>query len=146
MTMAGHPRDNGAARALVVAGDERVQRWAGGRLRQVGFEVCATGAGVDALRTAHRDPPDLIVLNHVVPGLDLRRMLTQLRCDPRTAHIPILLIAPGANHALAGVCHLLSVTLLVKRTRRPNARLHAHWPAPVTTRWYAVGPAPGDQS
>jgi CheY-like chemotaxis protein len=87
-----------------VGENEQVRRFASRRLRRVGFTVCETDNGIDALVLAHGDPPDLIVVDHVVGWLDVRYLLTLLRRDTRTAGIPILLITPRAGGALAREC------------------------------------------
>ena len=140
MTMAGPTRANGAPdsdsatmqlekavlRALVVGEDERVQQWVGARLWRAGFEVLAVDDGLDALDTAHRDPPDLVVLGHIVARVDVRYVLIQLRRNPGTAHVPILLVAPRATNELASVCQRFGITLLVSGIRQPPAQLRVH--------------------
>lgn len=104
-----------APRALIVAEEKRVRRWARRRMQGAGFNVRTTPAGVEALRTARGDPPDLIVVHHDVGWLNVRHLLTQLRNAGRTARIPILLIAPSADSILARACNAWGVTPLVQR-------------------------------
>jgi CheY-like chemotaxis protein len=132
-----------AARALVVGEDKHLQQWAGGRLRQAGFEVLAADDGMDALDRARRDPPDLVVLHHIVAGVDARYVLIRLRRDPGTAHVPILLIAPCATNALGNVCRKFGVTLLVTDIRKPHAQLQLRLPSPQRTE---TAVEPGNQS
>ena len=125
---------NLAGFALVVAQDQRIQRWAGRRLQQAGFEVLLADDGMNALAAAHDDPPDLVVLDHVVAGVDVRYVLIQLRRDPATAHVSILLIAPTVSSAFEDVCHTFGVMLLVTGVRKPHAQLHVHLPGWSTRR------------
>jgi hypothetical protein len=83
--------------------------------------------------------------DHIVAGVDVRYVLIQLRRDPATAHVPILLIAPCASSVLENVCHAFGVMLLVTGARKPRARLHVHLPS-RPTRCVAVLAGPGDQS
>jgi CheY-like chemotaxis protein len=61
-------------------------------LREHGFEVLTAGDGDTALETARSAAPDIILLDHSLPrrmGLDVAR---ELRDDPRTSDIPIVMI------------------------------------------------------
>ena len=137
--------ETSAVRALVVGEDDRFQRWASGRLRRAGYEVLAVEGGTDALAAARRAPPDLVVLDYIVAGMDVREVFIRLRRDFRTAYVPILLIAPRASGTLKNVCHEFGAMLLVTGARRPRAQLHAHL-TPLPTRRVAVLAGPGDQS
>jgi PAS domain S-box-containing protein len=56
-----------------------------------GFEVTATSDGTDALEAARRDPPDAVVSDVLMSGLDGFRLCLALGRDPRLASIPIFL-------------------------------------------------------
>ncbi|MFB3814717.1 MAG: DUF4388 domain-containing protein [Terriglobales bacterium] len=55
--------------------------------------VCSAANGADALRQAGSENPDLIVSDFQMPGLDGRQLLEQLRAQPTTARIPLILVA-----------------------------------------------------
>lgn len=61
-------------------------------LEKEGFEVIAATDGQDGLRRAERATPDLIVLDLMLPVLDGLQVCRQLRSDPRTQHIRILML------------------------------------------------------
>jgi len=111
-----------AARALIIAEDGRFRHVVSHRLQKAGFGVETTDDGIEALSAAHRDPPDLIVVDHIVGWLDVGYMLTRLTGDLRTAGVPILLLAPIVDRVLARTCHGLGVTYMVKRAPRRRAR------------------------
>lgn len=48
--------------------------------------------GIEALARARRDPPDLIALDVMMPGLNGFDVCQQLRADPRTRATPILML------------------------------------------------------
>jgi CheY-like chemotaxis protein len=59
-------------------------------LREVGFEVeCARAAG-EAVARAIRNPPDVILLDILLPGCDGLEILEALRSEPETADVPVL--------------------------------------------------------
>ncbi len=59
------------------------------------FEVRACASGPDALVMAAEWVPSLILLDVVMPGMDGPTTLAHLRKNPRTAHIPVLLMTAG---------------------------------------------------
>ena len=56
-------------------------------------EVHAAADGADALLKAIDDPPDLIITDYRMPGLDGRQLFEKLRGREQTRHIPFLFIA-----------------------------------------------------
>jgi CheY-like chemotaxis protein len=83
-------------------------------LRDHGFEVLTADDGESALVTARSKSPDIILLDHSLPrrtGIDVA---LELRDDPRTADIPIVLItahtygAVGQKARAAGCVSILA--------------------------------------
>ena len=58
-------------------------------LGAAGFDVRETATGRDALRLA-RLQPDVILLDLVLPDTDGYEVLRQLKADPTTRHIPVI--------------------------------------------------------
>ena len=66
--------------------------------------VCTASDGKEALRKALRSPPDLVVLDLLLPGLNGFSVCEQLRLNPATADVPIVMITvlPGEFPRLVG--------------------------------------------
>lgn len=62
-----------------------------------GCEVIAVYNGLDALETASRERPQMIVLDIMLPGLDGWQVFRQLRTDVRTRGIPVLMLSARAQ-------------------------------------------------
>jgi two-component system phosphate regulon response regulator PhoB len=62
-----------------------------------GYEVVSAGGGAEALLRARDHPPDVVVLDVMMPGIDGLEVARQLRADPATAAIPILLLSAKAQ-------------------------------------------------
>ncbi|GGL06972.1 response regulator [Mangrovihabitans endophyticus] len=62
-------------------------------LEASGYRVLSAADGVTALQIVHREPPGLIVLDVVMPAADGLSVCFQLRDDPRTAQIPVLMLS-----------------------------------------------------
>jgi DNA-binding response OmpR family regulator len=80
------------AKIMVVDDDEIVARTIERTLRAGGFHVVVVHSGVDALRAARRNPPDLMVLDVLMPGLDGYEVCRQVRSDPLLNNLPILFL------------------------------------------------------
>jgi two-component system phosphate regulon response regulator PhoB len=61
-------------------------------LANEGFEVLTAGDGQDGLRRAQTAIPDLVVLDLMLPGIDGLQICRQLRSDPKTQAIRILML------------------------------------------------------
>ncbi len=80
-----------AGRVLVVEDDYAIARVVRRYLEQEGYAVALAGDGVTGLRHALAEPPDLIVLDWMLPGLDGPEFLRRLR--ERSAAPVIMLTA-----------------------------------------------------
>ncbi|MCC5656625.1 response regulator [Nostoc sp. XA010] len=65
------------------------------------YKVDVAIEGETALTAAYNDPPDLILSDVMMPGMDGIELLRQLRADLRTREIPILLLSARAGEESA---------------------------------------------
>ncbi|MGE3955618.1 MAG: response regulator transcription factor [Vicinamibacterales bacterium] len=87
------------SRVLVVEDDPDIADLMRRYLQKGGFEVEVRAAGRDALNLIAEHPPDLLVLDVMLPqvsGLDICRTV---RGDERTASIPIIMVTARAEEA-----------------------------------------------
>ena len=61
-------------------------------LTKEGFAVATATNGLEAVKAVQRKPPDLILLDLMLPGLDGLEVCRQLKKDPKTAGVPILMV------------------------------------------------------
>lgn len=79
---------------ILVIEDSRMLRVTMERsLSKAGYEVTAVGDGQQGLDLAHSVQPDLILLDMMLPTLDGTGVLRQLRNDPRTKIIPVVVLS-----------------------------------------------------
>jgi DNA-binding response OmpR family regulator len=62
-------------------------------LEREGHAVDATTDARQALASARRARPDLVMLDWIMPGADGGAVLSQLRADATTAHTPVLVVS-----------------------------------------------------
>ena len=74
-------------------------------LTESGYATRAAVTGTEALKKARRTPPDLVLLDLILPDLNGFNVCTALRLDPATASIPIIMMTavPGEIPRLAGI-------------------------------------------
>ena len=65
-------------------------------LRSAGYDVVSADDGLAAVKKARESAPDLIVLDLMLPELDGTEVCKQLRRDPVTARIPIIMLTAKA--------------------------------------------------
>lgn len=80
------------ARILVADNDEDILTLVAFRLERLGHEVLLARDGAEALERAQRELPDLCVLDVMMPQLTGYDVTRRLRADPRTQHVPVILL------------------------------------------------------
>jgi class 3 adenylate cyclase len=117
---------------LVVDDDEANRTLLRDPLETHGYEIVEAENGERALQKVEQRPPDAILLDVMMPQMDGFEVCRRLKKDPRTAHIPILIvtalsermermmgIAAGASDFLTKPVDLQELTL------RVNHAVHA---------------------
>src|SRR5579863_61726 len=61
-------------------------------LLKAGHQVTCIADGREVLLTAHSSPPDVILLDMMLPGLDGTCVLRELKQDASTSHIPVIVL------------------------------------------------------
>ena len=65
-------------------------------LRQAGYAVSTAADGAEALKKARTQPPDLIVLDVMLPEMDGFEICKTLRLEPVTARVPVIMLTAKA--------------------------------------------------
>lgn len=86
-------------KVLVVDDAPDIVRLVRDYLEHAGFSVLAAANGVDALRIAHTERPDLIVLDLGLPGRDGLDVTRELRRDPAVSSVPIVMLTARADES-----------------------------------------------
>jgi two-component system, cell cycle response regulator len=62
------------------------------RLTAEYFNVATAFSGPEALAAANANPPDIILLDVMMPGMDGFEVCRRLKSDPRMRHIPVVMV------------------------------------------------------
>jgi phosphate regulon transcriptional regulator PhoB len=86
-----------AADVLVVEDEPDIRALIVHHLTREGFRCRVAGSGADALARVKATPPDLVVLDLMLPGMDGLEVCRRLRADPSTAGVPIIMLTAKAD-------------------------------------------------
>lgn len=66
-------------------------------LQKEGFDVAAAFDGESGLAAARQQKPDIVLIDLMLPGIDGLEVCRQLRSDPRTAPIPVIILTAKSS-------------------------------------------------
>ena len=114
-------------RVLVVEDERDIVELLRYNLAKSGYHVMAALNGEEGLRLAHQNPPDLVILDLMLPGMDGLDVCRALKGDPQTAGIPIVMVTAKGEEAdiVTGlelgahdyICKPFSPRVLIARVR-----------------------------
>lgn len=89
-----------------------------------GWQVLAASSGQEALSVAADQQPDAILLDMMMPDMDGRATLQQLKTNPTTRSIPVILVTAKVNSADQASFAGLDVAAVVAKPFRPLELAH----------------------
>ncbi|HEX8324431.1 MAG TPA: response regulator [Tepidisphaeraceae bacterium] len=90
-----------AARTLIIADDEpHLVHIVAYSLKKAGIHVEVASNGLECFELACKLGPDLIVSDYQMPVLDGLQSCIRLKNDPRTSHIPVIMLT-ARGHRLS---------------------------------------------
>src|SRR6266404_6081618 len=119
------------ARILVVDDEPAIREYVTTLLSELGHEILAAADGAEALRLARAKQPHLVLLDIMMPELSGIEVCRQLRADPRTREIRVIVVSAvdakraleesiiaGADDFLAKPIHALELMVRVRSILR----------------------------
>lgn len=85
---------------VVLAEDEPdIQLVARLALKRAGFTVRVVGNGQEAIAAVRESPPDVLLLDWMMPDVDGPEACRRLKADPATAHVPIVFLTARSQES-----------------------------------------------
>jgi DNA-binding response OmpR family regulator len=86
-------------KVIIVEDDSDIAALVERYLQKAGFDAEVFASGREALRAIGERPPDLLILDVMLPGLDGLEVCRAVRGNPRTAHLPIIMLTARAEES-----------------------------------------------
>src|SRR6266853_1854957 len=131
-----------ASRVLIVEDERDIRDLLVLHLQRDGFEVTSAGSGEEALAQVRQSPPDLLVLDLMLPAMGGLEVCRRLRQEQATATLPILMLTAKADEVdrIVGLEFgaddyvtkpfsprevILRIRAILRRGEKPEETLHA---------------------
>ncbi len=85
------------AHVLIVEDEPDLAELIAHTLREAGFSTTAVHEGEAALKEARERPPDLVLLDRMLPDLDGAEVCRQLKARSHTRHLPVVMLTARAD-------------------------------------------------
>ncbi|GAA0867705.1 hypothetical protein GCM10009116_01580 [Brevundimonas basaltis] len=108
------------ARILVIDDDPFMRQLTEIHFASAGWIVDLAGGGAEGLARARSVKPDAIVLDFAMPDLSGEEVLAQLRNDPRTAGIPVVVVTAWTSDEQRKRTRALGAAWLEKPVQGPT--------------------------
>ena len=82
---------------LIVEDEANIRQLVRYNLEKEGFQVMEAIDGIQGLRTAQREKPDLVLLDLMLPGMDGLEVCRTLKGAPATSALPIIMLTAKAE-------------------------------------------------
>jgi DNA-binding response OmpR family regulator len=89
-------------KVLLVEDNDSVRELIHVLLETEGYEIAEASGGLDGLKIAEASPPDLIILDLMMPGFDGESVLRRLKSNSGLAKVPVLVVS-GKYESLDGL-------------------------------------------
>jgi len=77
---------------LVVEDEEDIQELIRYNLSKAAYKVSCVGSGEEALKSARSNPPDLMILDLMLPGVDGLEVCRRIKQESATSSVPIIMV------------------------------------------------------
>ena len=84
-------------KVLIIEDDPATSRLVEYSLRHAGYQVVRAANGLEGIRMARSEAPDLVILDVMLPGLDGYEICHRLKGDAATARLPIMMFSAKAQ-------------------------------------------------
>lgn len=96
--MSVKPDVSGRGSVLIIDDDEQIRSLIAHLLRPMGHVLEEASSAEEAHDKLLASPPDLVLLDMQLPGRSGQELLAEIRADPRTRLIPVVMITGAATH------------------------------------------------
>ncbi|WP_395745865.1 response regulator [Prosthecobacter sp.] len=104
---------------LVVDDEPHMRRVAELSMKPLGHPILLAGDGLEAVKLARSRQPCIILLDHIMPVMDGKAALQELKADPATRDIPVIILSSRGQLAVGQYQGFESATMFVSKPFSP---------------------------
>lgn len=112
-----------ARRVLVVDDEPSILTSTAALLRDLDFDVATCASAPDILHAMELVQPDILLQDVRMPGLDLDKLISTIRGDPRWRHVAIVIFT--ASMDLDEIAERLGLATVLEKPFKPQELLDA---------------------
>jgi len=86
------------AKIMIVDDEQDIVFIMGVILKKKGYEVITACDGLDCIKKVETEPPDLILLDNIMPNMNGLAVLSKLKASIKTKNIPVIMVTALADH------------------------------------------------
>jgi CheY-like chemotaxis protein len=90
---------------LIVEDEWTIADWLEVALSEYAYNVLVAGNGREALDILHRETPDLVLTDFMMPLVDGAGLIAAMAADPRTREIPVVVMTSLLENAVRERAH-----------------------------------------
>jgi CheY-like chemotaxis protein len=105
---------------LVVDDEPHIRRVTELSMKPLGRRVLLASDGHEALAIARREKPCVILLDHIMPNMDGKNALSELKNDPDTCDIPVVILSARGQLAVGQYSGFETASLFVTKPFSPT--------------------------
>ncbi|MDM8008629.1 MAG: response regulator, partial [Phycisphaerae bacterium] len=106
-------------RALIVDDSRSARVILSRMLEQHGMAVDTAESAEQALEYLHQQRPDVIFMDHLMPGMDGFQAVQTIKADPQTATIPLMMYTSQEGELYVSQARALGAVGVLPKTVRP---------------------------
>src|SRR5256884_3758221 len=110
----------GAKRALIVDDSKSARVFLARALEKYDIDVDAAESAEAAIEYLSSNRPDVIFMDHLMPGMDGFQAVQAIKNDPRTATIPIMMYTSQEGELYLGQARALGAVGVLPKQIRPT--------------------------
>jgi two-component system alkaline phosphatase synthesis response regulator PhoP len=84
---------------LIVEDEKDIVKMLEYNLKKEGFEILSVRNGEDAIESANKEHPDIVILDLMLPGIDGLEVCKSLKNNTKTATIPIIMLTAKSQES-----------------------------------------------
>jgi CheY-like chemotaxis protein len=107
-------------KVLIVDDSKNIRKLISVVLGKIGYTYVEAGNGLDALEKVEIERPDLVVLDIIIPGVNGLKVCEEIRKNPKTKDIGIIILTSEATYEARELAHKAGADVFMIKPFEPN--------------------------